>query len=105
MIRGKGQAFWEALVREHEQSGKTQVVFSKERGVSLSALQRWRRKLRDDGADGRGSRDSRFVRVGAEPGLEVAVELGGGVVVKLPLSVGAERIAAITKALLVVGRC
>jgi transposase-like protein len=55
---------WERLVDELKQSGMSQVQFARRRGVALSTLQYWLRKLRDEsGSKDRRSRAVKFLPV------------------------------------------
>jgi transposase-like protein len=50
MKREENRARWQRLVEHYEASGLTQVAFAKQRGLNAKTLQRWRKRLRSEGA-------------------------------------------------------
>lgn len=43
-----GSSWWAAQVEAQERSGESQRVFCEARGLSITSLARWRRRLRDE---------------------------------------------------------
>ncbi len=80
----RGEAEWRRLMTDFEGWVGTQSSFCESRGVSLKTFQNWRRRLglvtRNGGA-GRGG----FVElaVSSDPGWDVELSLGDGVVLRV----------------------
>ncbi len=76
---GRGRAEWERLVAAYEQGTVSRRAFCAEAGISPSALDYWRRKLREEG-----SVAPHFVELAPErSGWDVELALGDGVVLRL----------------------
>ncbi len=86
MKRSENQAEWEKRVLERGVSGQSKVGFCRDRGVSVSALDYWERKLRaGSNATDRRLRTMRFARVKVEPLAEpvgLSIRFSCGVVVE-----------------------
>ncbi|MFW6039156.1 MAG: IS66 family insertion sequence element accessory protein TnpA [bacterium] len=77
---GLSRAEWERLVAEYEHGEETRQAFCVERGVSVSSLDYWRRKLREEQAPG-------FIELGSMSAggavtWDIELELGGGVMLR-----------------------
>ncbi len=87
---------WERIVAEYRRSGATQAAFAERRGVALSTLQDWMRKLRREPRDARIS--GRPVRVTA-PGATAVVEARiDGIAFRFEVGTSAEYVAALLRA-------
>lgn len=77
-MKRRSRAEWERLIMEQEASGENQERFCLERGIALSSLQVWKRKLREEP----------FVEIGMAPRVdkaeraEAVVELPSGAVLR-----------------------
>lgn len=93
---------WRTLIDAWKRSGQTINAFCRDRKLTRSNFDRWRRILaRDPSASSRGessSTSSAFVplRVVAEPMVEVV--LLSGIVVRLPLNAAAETVTRVITA-------
>jgi transposase-like protein len=74
---------WRGLVTEHRDSGKSVAAFCRERGLPVSQMFAWKRRLRDSSVADRSS------SVGCEPGAPqfVALEVVPPIEAQCPLSV------------------
>lgn len=68
MPRGvtKGREYWEACIAEQKASGLTQREFAEQHGLSFWTLNRWARRLKEEGASAVRPSSSD----GASPGLD-----------------------------------
>lgn len=85
----RGEVQWRALVTKHAASGESVRTFCAQEAVSLSSFRRWRRRLQGAGSLGRAAAAG-FVELGTLDGtatasgrLELTLDLGGGVVLRL----------------------
>ena len=80
----RSEAEWRRLMSDFESWDGTQVSFCEARGVSLTSFQNWRRRLGLVGRRGVGRPDG-FVElaVSPDPGWEVELSLGDGVVLRV----------------------
>ena len=88
---------WKGLLAEWSASGLSREDFCKTKGVSVWALDYWRRKLRED----RKGKNSRFVRVKPQPrmnGAKIRIHLGGQMVVEIDGAVDEEELAKVLRA-------
>ena len=49
MPKTKGREFWQRVIDEFEKSGQRQIAFAQKKGITLSSLQNWLYKLRNEG--------------------------------------------------------
>lgn len=80
---GLDRAGWERLVAEYERGDETRRAFCDERGLSVSSLDYWRRKLREETAARPGFIELGSVSTAGSPAWDIELELGGGVVLRL----------------------
>lgn len=78
---GLSRAEWERQVAEYERSEATREAFCAERGLSVSSLDYWRRKLREE-RTAPGFIELGSVSTGGTAAWDIELELGGGVVVR-----------------------
>lgn len=80
-------AQWQRLLAEQRQSGESQQVFCKARGIALSTFQSWKRRLGDSVAIPAGQADwvdvSDALTSGNGSGWDIELDLGGGVCLRL----------------------
>lgn len=91
----RSKAEWERLVIEYRNSDETQARFAKRRGIAMSTLQYWNRRVRRDAAP----IELLPVRVlpGASDGGTVEIRVGD-VVIRMPAGSEPEQIVAIARA-------
>ena len=88
---------WKSLLTEWSASELTREEFCKRNGVSVWALDYWRRKLREDGK----GKNTGFVRVKPQPrmnGAKIRIHLGGQAVVEIEGGVEEEELAKVLRA-------
>lgn len=80
----RDEAEWRALMADFERWDGSQASFCEARGVSRKTFQGWRRRLGLTAGKPRGKRGG-FVEIAAasEPGWDVELSLGDGVVLRL----------------------
>jgi transposase-like protein len=90
---------WRAVVSEWEQSGQSARAFCRERQVNEHTFYGWRRELRRRDGQSKNSGGSgcrqRFVQVDIAGPSCLELSLGGDVVLRVPSSVGANRLTEI----------
>lgn len=79
---GLDRTEWERLVAEYEHGDETRRAFCDERGLSVSSLDYWRRKLREE-TTAPGFIELGSVSAASAAAWEMELELGGGVVLRL----------------------
>ena len=91
---------WRATIDAWKQSGQSVNAFCRDRKLTPSNFDRWRRILSTEPSESKPSSSSAFVplRVVAEPMVEVV--LPSGILVRLPVSTTAE---AVTRLIAAVG--
>jgi hypothetical protein len=89
---------WRALIETWKQSGQTINAFCRDRKLTRSNFDRWRRILARDPSESSSPPSSAFVplRIVAEPLAEVV--LGSGIVLRLPVSTTAEAVTRLVSA-------
>lgn len=85
----RGAVQWRALVTKQAASGGSVATFCAQEALSLSSFRRWRRRLQGEGSERRATAAG-FVDLGTLAGaapasgkLELTLDLGGGVVLRL----------------------
>jgi len=98
---------WQRLIAAYEASAVTQAEFAKRRGISVSALQHWLYRFRQE--RGATSASVEFVEVEhsttAPRSSRVEVELPSGIIIRLAADVGGVEIADVVRHLQSVARC
>ncbi len=89
----RSESDWRALIEEWTQSGQSQEAFCRTRGLALSSLGHWRRKLKDESTALPGSpprEAAGFIELTAprasereSPAWDVELSLGEGTVLRL----------------------
>ena len=82
----RSEAAWREVFTQFERSGQTRKRFCAEQGLTLSSFTRWRQKLRQAShSPAAVAEDALFVELAAdaEPGWDVELELGAGVVLRV----------------------
>lgn len=102
--RQRGEAYWARVVDELERSELSITAFAKRRGLPLSSLQRWRKRLREEGP----TPSVRFVELEstcappAPPTPPVRMSLSSGIVMEFEALPPVEFVATLHREL---GRC
>lgn len=84
----RGESYWRALVDRQAASGQGVAEFCAQASVTECTFRRWRQRLRGAG-QAQSSGQAGFVDLGVLPApagggrLELSIELGGGVVLRL----------------------
>ncbi|MDT0499183.1 hypothetical protein RM530_17710 [Algiphilus sp. W345] len=89
----RSESDWRHLIQEWKQSGQSQAVFCASRGLALSSLCNWRRKLKSESVSSSGSpprEAAGFIELTApmasekeSPAWDVELSLGEGTVLRL----------------------
>ena len=76
---------WQRLVSEQAESGLTQTAFCEAKGLSLTSLQYWKRKLADNAATPPPTPwvDLGTLAAAASPGWDIELQLGDGICLRL----------------------
>lgn len=96
---------WRATIHAWKQSGRSVKAFCRDRNLTRSNFDRWRRILADGPSESKPSPPSAFVplRVLAEPMAEVV--LPSGIVVRLPLGAASEAVTRMVAAVVRAAAC
>jgi len=105
--RKLSRAGWQRLIAAYEASAVTQAEFAQRRGVSVSALQHWLYRVREERGTTKAS--VQFVEVEhsttATRSSRVEVELPSGIVIRLAEDAGGVEIADVVRHVQGVARC